>query len=387
MKIRIRSGRGVSAGLKAIGDREVPKLKFVMAGGGTGGHVMPLIAVARELRRRGHSALFIGTREGMEGRLVPKEDFPIEYIEIGGLKRVGWRKTLRTALQLPLSILRSVKLMRRWRPAAVFSLGGYVAGPVTLAAWMLRVPVVLMEPNAMPGMANRWISKIARRALLSFSEAAGHFSPDKIVMTGLPVRREFFGIAPKTRAGKLTVLVTGGSRGSHRLNEAGKASWPLFDRAQYPVRWIHQTGTQEFEEMRGAFVGTESEGYVTPFVDDMPGAFAESDLVICRSGAGAVAELAAAGKPSILVPFPFAADQHQLKNAEAMERAGAAKLVLDKDMTGESLFQTIVAMAKEPGRLETMGAKARLQAKPDAAMRAVEILEEEAARSFGWRKA
>ena len=134
-------------------------------------------------------------------------------------------------------------------------------------------------------------------------------------------------------------------------------------------------------------MGTESEGYVTPFVDDMPGAFAESDLVVCRSGAGAVAELAAAGKPSILVPFPYAADQHQLKNAQAMERAGAARLVLDKDMTGESLYQAIVAMAKEPGGLEMMGARARLLAKPDAAARAVEILEEEAARSFGWKRA
>lgn len=371
--------------LKGIGNKEVPKLKFVMAGGGTGGHVMPLIAVARELRRRGHSPLFIGTREGMEGKLVPKEDFPIEYIEIGGLKRVGLKKTLRTAYQLPLSVARSIRLMSQWRPAAVFSLGGYVAGPVTLAAWLLRVPVVLMEPNAMPGMANRWISKIARRALLSFSEAARFFAADKVVMTGLPVRREFFALRPKPRTSRLTVLVTGGSRGSHRLNEAGKTSWPLFERAQVPVKWIHQTGVQEFEEMRGAFVSSEGEGYVSPFVEDMPAAFEESDLVVCRSGAGAVAELAAAGKPSILVPFPFAADQHQLRNAEAMERAGAARLVLDKDMTGERLYKAIVEMAQEPGGLERMGEKARSLAKPDAAVRAVEILEEEAARAFGWK--
>ncbi len=346
---------------------------------------MPLIAVARELRRRGHAPLFIGTREGMEGRLVPREDFPIEYIEIGGLKRVGWKKTLRTGMQLPVSIARSMKLLRQWRPAAVFSLGGYVAGPVTLAAWLARVPVVLMEPNAMPGMANRRIARFARRALLSFPEAARYFSGDKVTMTGLPVRREFFSIAAKPRGGRLTVLVTGGSRGSHRLNEAGRDSWPLFERERFPVRWIHQTGTQDFEPMRAAFASAKGEGAITPFLDDMPAAFAESDLVVCRSGAGAVAELAAAGKPSILVPFPFAADQHQLRNAEALERAGAAKLVLDKDMTGEALYRAVAALAGAPGELEAMGAKARALARPDAAERAVEILEQEAARSSGKR--
>jgi UDP-N-acetylglucosamine--N-acetylmuramyl-(pentapeptide) pyrophosphoryl-undecaprenol N-acetylglucosamine transferase len=351
-----------------------------MAGGGTGGHVVPLIAVARDLRRRGHTAVFIGTRTGMEARLAPKEDFPIEYIEIGGLKRVGWKKTLRTLVQLPLSVWRVAGILRRLKPGAVFSLGGYVAGPVAIAAWLLRIPIVLMEPNAMPGMTNRRMARFARRALLSFPEASPYFDPAKVSMTGLPVRAEFFDLKPKPREEKLTVLVTGGSRGSQRLNEAARASWPLFARERFAVRWIHQTGLAEYDKVREAFAAAGPEGVVAPFLDDMPGAFAQSDLVVCRSGAGAVAELAAAGKPSILVPYPYAADDHQLRNAEAMERAGAAKLIRDGELNGGTLFEAVSSLAREPGRLARMGECARTLAKPGAAARAVQILEEEAER-------
>lgn len=317
----------------------------------------------------------------MEARLVPKEEFEIEFIEIGGLKRVGWRKTLRTLAQLPQSVARVMGLLRGLRPGGVFSLGGYVAGPVTIAAWLLRIPIVLMEPNAMPGMTNRRMAKFARRALLSFTEASPYFDPAKVAMTGLPVRAEFFALQARPRQEKLTVLVTGGSRGSQKLNEAGRASWALFEREKFPVRWIHQTGLAEYEKMREAFAASGSEGVVAPFLEDMPGAFAASDLIVCRSGAGAVAELAAAGKPAILAPFPYAADDHQLRNAEAMERAGAAKLMRDAGLTGESLYEAIVSLAREPGALARMGECARTLAKPGAAARAADILEEEAARA------
>jgi len=377
MKVRIRhlyQRKKASATAK----ERTRQFTFLLTGGGTGGHVIPAIAVARELRKRGHKTFFVGTREGLESRLAPPENMPLEFVEIGGLKRVGWKQALRTVWQLPAAVARSMQLIRRYRPAAVFSMGGYVAGPATLAAWILRRPVVLMEPNAMPGMANRYMAKIAARACLSFPEAKEFFPPDRVEMTGLPVRSEFFEIPKKTPGGKLTVLVTGGSRGSRRLNDAGKASWRLFQANQVGIRWIHQTGSQDYAEMAAAFRELGCDGQVTPFIENMPQAFAQSDLIVCRAGAGAVAELAAAGKPSILVPFPFAADEHQLRNAEAMSKAGAARLVLDKEMTGEELFHTVQSLAAEPGLLERMGRAARQFARPGAARRAAEILEEEA---------
>lgn len=387
MKVRIRQTykKSKSKDSGPAQDSGVHKLPFLLTGGGTGGHVIPAIAVARELRRRGHQPFFVGTKEGMESKLVPKESFPIEYVEIGGLKRVGWKQTLRTILQLPLAVWKATRIVQEHQPAALFSMGGYVAGPATIAAWFLRCPIVLMEPNAMPGMANRYAGKLATKALLSFEEAKQFFPPRKVEMTGLPVRNEFFEIQPKAPAPDLTVLVTGGSRGSRRLNEAGRASWALFLKENVHVRWIHQSGSQDFEEMAAAFAASGAQGEVVPFVDNMPRAFAQCDIVVCRSGAGAVAELAAAGKPSILVPFPYAADQHQLKNAEAMAKAGAARLILDRELTGEELFHTIRDFAKQPGKLLEMGAAARRFAAPNAAKRTVEILEEEAARALGWK--
>lgn len=357
------------------------KLTFAMAGGGTGGHVIPLIAVARELRGRGHDVFFVGTREGLEGRLVPKEHFPIEFITIGGLKRVGMLRTLRTLWQLPLSVARCLGILRKRKPAGVFSLGGYVAGPVTLAAWLIGIPIVLMEPNAMPGMANRKMARFVKRALVSFEPAGKYFPSRKVEVSGLPVRAEFFSVPKKTRSGELTVLLTGGSRGSHRLNEAAKASWRLFREQQVSVKWIHQTGRDEFESMQRDFAEAGANGRIVPFLDDMPAAFAESDLIVCRSGAGAVAEVAAAGKPAIFVPFPFAADDHQLKNAEVLATAGAAKLIADRDFTGSALFDAVTEITGRPGVLEEMGEKARQFAHQDAAQRAASILEQEAARS------
>lgn len=353
---------------------------FLMTGGGTGGHVIPLIAVARELRKRGHKVFFIGTKEGLESRLVPPEDMPIEFIRIGGLQRVGWRQTLRTLVQLPAAVWRSMQLIRQYKPNAVFCLGGFVAGPPVIAAWLQQKPVVLMEPNAIPGMVNRNLARVARRALLSFPEALRFFPKGRAEITGLPVRAEFFALPRRKPGAVLTILVTGGSRGSRRLNEAGKASWTLFREHQVPVRWIHQTGTADYAEMAQAFAASGAEGQVVPFIENMSQVFGTADLVVCRSGAGAVSELAAAGKPAILVPFPYAADQHQLKNAEAMSHAGAARLILDATLTGEELFHTIRDLAADAGQLERMGEAARQFAKPGAALRAVEVLEREGMR-------
>ncbi len=349
---------------------------FLMAGGGTGGHVIPAIAVADELRHRGHEALFVGTRDGMEAKLVPAAGFQIEWVEIGGLKRVGASRMVRTLGQLPGGVLQVNRLIRSRRPAAVFSMGGYVAGPVVLAAWLRRLPVVLMEPNATPGLTNRKMGRFAARALVSFPETARFFPAGRSEVAGLPVRNEFFDIPPKPRGDLLTVLITGGSRGSRTLNLAARESWPLFRESGLQVRLVHQAGREGWRKLAEEFSATGLEGEVVEFIDDMPAAFAGTDLVVCRSGAGAVAELAAAGKPSILVPFPFAADNHQLRNAEAMVKPGAALLVQDTAMKGERLFDEVTALSGTEGLLDRMGRAARAMGKPGAAKRAADVLEE-----------
>lgn len=344
-----------------------------MTGGGTGGHVVPALAVADELRRRGHSCSFIGTREGFEARLVPAAGFEIDYIQVAGLNRVGLGAQLRTLAQLPFSVAAAWGILGRRHPAAMFSMGGYVAGPPMLAAKFRGVPQVLMEPNAMPGLVSRWTSGWVAKALVSFDEAVPFFPPGVAEVTGVPVRERFFAVRPKVADGRLTVLVTGGSRGSQKLNNAVREAWPLFARAEVPVRLIQQTGTAMQPEMEREFRHAGLDGSVTAFVEDMPAAFAEADLVICRSGAGAVAELAAAGRPAILVPFPFAADDHQRRNAEALERAGAARVVLDHELTGKRLFDEVMALS---AALPPMAAAARSLAKPEAARRAATVLEQ-----------
>jgi UDP-N-acetylglucosamine--N-acetylmuramyl-(pentapeptide) pyrophosphoryl-undecaprenol N-acetylglucosamine transferase len=350
-----------------------------MAGGGTGGHVIPALAVARELRRRGHDAFFVGTDRGMEAKLVPGEGFRLEKIEIGGLNRVSLQQKVATMIRLPLTTLSCGEFVRS--SSAVFSMGGYVAGPPVMAALLRRVPVVVMEPNAVPGFTNRVIARFVSRALISFPETASYFPGGRTEPTGLPVRDEFFRIPPKPRGKVLNVLVTGGSQGSRTLNQAGRESWPLFRKAGIPVRFVHQSGTAGFESLRDAFAQSGLAGEVTPFISDMPAAFAAADLVVCRSGAGSVSELAASGKPSLLVPFPFAADDHQTRNAEAFQRGGAARLVRDQEMNGEKLFAAVAEIFRTAGELERMGEAARKFARPGAATRAADILEE-VARDF-----
>lgn len=332
-----------------------------MAGGGTGGHVVPSLAVARELVARGHRAVFVGTRAGHEAKLVPAAGFEIEWIETGAWQRVSLARRLKTLWQVPAGFGRAWSVLSRTRAAAVFSLGGYVAAPVVAAAFARRVPVVAMEPNAMPGLVNRLGGRWVSRALLGFAEAGRWFPQGRWEVTGVPVRAEFFRIPPKPPGEEFVVLITGGSRGSRTLNQAYAAGLPLFKEAGVKVRFRHQSGVA---------------GSPDAFISDMPGAFAEADLIVCRSGANTVAELAAAGRPSILVPFPFAADDHQRKNAEAMERAGAARLVADGEMNGERLFKEVTALLGDRERLARMGEAAHTLAHPNAAARAASVLEE-----------
>jgi len=348
--------------------------RFLMAAGGTGGHIIPGLAVARELRQRGHHATFVGTRRGLEGKLVPAEGFDLKLIDIGPLNSVSLTRKLTTLAQLPFTTLGCL----RDTSDAVFSMGGYVAGPPVVAALIRRTPVIVMEPNAVPGFTNRMIGRFVSRALISFDETARYFPKGRTEATGLPVREEFFRIAPKARSAQLNLLITGGSLGSRTLNQAARQSWPLFRESGPSIRIVHQTGASAFEQLREEFAQAGLDGEIVPFIANMPEAFAAADLIVCRSGAGTVSELAAAGRPAILVPFPFAADDHQVRNAEAMERSGAARLVRDAEMTGQKLFEAVTALAAAESVLELMAAAARQFAKPGAAGKAADILEEAA---------
>ncbi len=354
---------------------------FIMAAGGTGGHVLPALSVARELERRGRQVVFVGTRHGLEARLVPRAGFAIEFIEIGALKRTGLLRRLRTLAQLPVSVWRAARLLTRLRAAAVLSLGGYAAGPVALAAWLCGTPLVILEPNATPGLTNRWMGRVAARVLLNFPEAARFFPAARTEVAGVPVREEFFRLQAKPRTELFQVLVVGGSQGSRTLNRAARESWPLFRAANFPLRMVVQTGPAAYEEMARAFAAAGIQGEVTPFIEDMPAAFAAADLVVCRAGAGSLAELAAAGKPALLVPFPYAADDHQLRNAEALVEAGAARMALDREMDGRRLYQEVRELAEQPLLLDQMSRAIRRFARPQAARRAAEALEEAAAQA------
>jgi UDP-N-acetylglucosamine--N-acetylmuramyl-(pentapeptide) pyrophosphoryl-undecaprenol N-acetylglucosamine transferase len=353
------------------------KHSFVLTGGGTGGHIFPALAVAQVLRDRGHSLLFIGTRGGMEARLVPEAGYEMEFIRSGALNRVGLRRQLQTAWQAPLGVLAAAGVLRKFRPRAVFSMGGFVAGPVMLAASLLRIPLVIMEPNAVPGFANRKMARYVYRALLGFEVTRKWFPPSRSEVTGLPVRPEFFTLEPKTN-GKFTVLITGGSRGSRTLNRASRESWPLFRESGAPVRIIHQTGAAEHESLARDFTSIGLDGEIVPFMREMASAFRQADVIIGRAGAGAVNEIAAAGMASVLVPFPFAADDHQRRNAEVMVEAGAARMVLDSELNGQRLFEEIETLRAEPAAIQAMRTRVRQFAKPGAAQRAADVLEQAA---------
>jgi UDP-N-acetylglucosamine--N-acetylmuramyl-(pentapeptide) pyrophosphoryl-undecaprenol N-acetylglucosamine transferase len=349
-----------------------------MTGGGTGGHVFPAIAVARVLRERGHRVLFIGTERGIESRLVPEAGFDIEYIRIGQLKRAGLRRQLQTAGELPFSIVAASGILKRFQPAAVFSMGGFVAGPVMVAAILRKAPLVVMEPNAVPGFANRKTARYVYRALLGFESTRQWFPPAKCEVTGLPVRPEFFSVQPKS-AGPFTALITGGSGGSRTLNRASRESWSLFHNGAPDIRIVHQTGTAEHDALAGEFAASGLQGELIPFIRDMASAFEQADLVVARSGAGSVNEIAAAGMASILVPFPFAADDHQKRNAEALRDAGAARMVLDADMNGARLFEEVQWLRANCAELEQMRERVKQFAHSRAAERAAEVMEEAAA--------
>ncbi|HEU4712186.1 MAG TPA: undecaprenyldiphospho-muramoylpentapeptide beta-N-acetylglucosaminyltransferase [Pyrinomonadaceae bacterium] len=355
-------------------------MNVLIAAGGTGGHIYPGIAVAQEIMRRdaGSKVRFVGTARGLETRLVPQAGFELSLIESAGLKNVSRMAQMRGMVLLPRSFLSASNLIRQFKPNVVVGAGGYVSGPVVLMAALMNRRTLVMESNALPGWTNRVLARFVNRAAVSFDQALPFFR-GKGVVTGNPVRREFFEIPRKQRErGKLSVLIFGGSQGARAINEAMIAALPLLVNLKSAVRIKHQTGPADFEKVKAAYgaAGWEEHADVRSYIDNMMGDFAAADVVICRAGATTTAELIAAGKASIMIPFPFAADDHQRKNAEAMEAAGASRMILQQDLSGERLAQEIGKLVSAPQVIDDMEQGSRKLAHGDAAVSVVNLIEE-----------
>jgi len=338
-------------------------VRAILAGGGTGGHVIPALAIAQELARHSAEIKFIGTARGIENRLVPAAGFELALIEVGALKNVGLATRLSTLWQLPGAVLRSRRILREFRPDVVIGVGGYASGPAVLAAQMAGIPTLLFEPNFVPGFANRIVARWASAAAVQFEETRGRFR--NAVVTGVPVRKEFSDIPPRSADAPPTLLVFGGSQGAGALNRVMMESAAALKQAGVSV--IHQTGERDYNQVEAAYQQSGLSAEVTSFIDRMPQAFARADLLLCRSGASTVAEVAAAGKPAIFVPFPRAADDHQRRNAEALVEAGAALLIPETELTSERLMKSVGELLSDKGRLGKMSAAARGLAHPNAA--------------------
>lgn len=355
-------------------------LRVLIAGGGTGGHVIPALAVARELvERYGAQVRFVGTARGLETKLVPVAGFPLDLIQVGQLNRVSLATKLATAARLPLGILTCVDLLHKFRPHVVLGVGGYASGPAMLAAIVTRTPRVAFEPNAVPGMANRIVGKWVQAAAVNFPETARWFRNPQV--TGIPVRSEFFHLPLRPVDAAPELLVFGGSQGARVLNRmVPQIAERLFE-AIPGLTILHQSGARHHEETKQAYLQSTAlrerwpaSWSVQPYLDDMPQRFAAASLVLCRSGASTVAELAAASKPSLLIPFPQAADEHQRRNAEVFANAGAARMLLEPNLTPEHLLAELISLLQNPAELAKMGANARPLAHAEAAQKIAALL-------------
>jgi len=358
-------------------------LRVVIAGGGTGGHLYPGIAVARALQAKAADAVvsFAGTAKGIESRVIPREGFPLDLIRSAGLKGKSTAALARGVAIVPLGLVDAWRIVSRRRPDIVIGVGGYSSGPVVLVAALRGVPTMLLEQNAVPGLTNRLVGSVVKAAAVTFESTRTFFGP-KAFVSGNPVRAEFFDAAAVTEVpgfdhSATRVLVFGGSQGAHAINVAMVEAAPRLA-ADPNLRLIHQTGERDVEMVRRAYRQAGLSADVEPFLFDMGRQLGQADLVVCRAGATTLAEVAAAGKAAILIPLPTAADDHQRKNAEALASASAAEVLLQSDLSGETLAARIRALAGDGNRRRALAAAARTFARPNAAEviveRAIELV-------------
>ncbi|MFZ0619675.1 MAG: undecaprenyldiphospho-muramoylpentapeptide beta-N-acetylglucosaminyltransferase [Candidatus Acidiferrales bacterium] len=372
---------------------------LLIAGGGTGGHVFPALAVAQEWLRRGESAatgeaadagspglqpraflqgersvVFVGTERGLEANLVPEAGLPLETIRVAGLKGIGGMKLLRNAAVLPAGLWDSEKILRRHKFVAAFGVGGYASGPMMLLARLHGIPSVIFEPNVEPGFTNRVLAHTATRVACGFGDTARRFGA-KAVVTGIPVRREFFAAARREPSEPFHLLITGGSRGASPINRAVMDSLDRLAARKNQLLIVHQTGEGDYNAVRVAYARCEINAEVLPFIGNMAERFAQADLIVCRSGAITVAEVSAAGRAAIFIPFGAATDAHQTRNAEAMQSAGAARLIPQPELSAERLTNEIFSLLDQPRRIVEMEDSARAMARPQAVEQIVGLLE------------
>jgi UDP-N-acetylglucosamine--N-acetylmuramyl-(pentapeptide) pyrophosphoryl-undecaprenol N-acetylglucosamine transferase len=347
---------------------------YVIAAGGTGGHIMPGIALGKEIRaqRPGSQIIFVGTRQGLEGKIVPAAHFPLEMVDASGFVGKTFAKQLGALARLPKGFLEARALLSKYRPRAVVGVGGYVTMPVLMAARALGIPTLIHESNAVPGVANKFLNRFATRTAVGLAAANAHFKRPGLV-TGTPVRKEFFEIpALDPAAATRRLLVFGGSQGSRVINRSVARAAVLLEKSGLEV--IHQTGDKDLAGTRSRYTRLPAGWKVEPFLPRLHEELAWADLVLCRAGALTVSELAAAGRPAILVPFSAAAGGHQLENARALYRAGAAAVMEEKDLSAENLAGAVSQLLKDREKLVTMGQKARAIARPDAAQNLAKLL-------------
>jgi UDP-N-acetylglucosamine--N-acetylmuramyl-(pentapeptide) pyrophosphoryl-undecaprenol N-acetylglucosamine transferase len=347
-------------------------MTVVIAGGGTGGHLYPGIAVARELLRRMPDAVvtFAGTARGIESRVVPREGFTLDVIRSAGLKGTSPVALLRGLALLPLGGVDAWRILSRRKPALVIGVGGYSSGPVVLAAAARGIPTMLLEQNAVPGLTNRLLSRVVSAAAVTFESTVAFFGRRGFV-SGNPVRPEFLatGAAPDEPRGSRPpgILIFGGSQGAHAINMAMVEAAPRLAAHRGGMAITHQTGERDLDLVRDAYRQAGLDARVEPFLYEMDREMSAADLLVCRAGATTIAEFTAAGKPAVLIPLPTAADDHQRKNAEVLAAAGAAELIEQKDLTGAALADRIVALATDGARRSAMAKAAHRFARPDAA--------------------
>lgn len=350
-------------------------MRIIIAAGGTGGHIFPGVAIAREFKRRDPSAeiLFVGTARGLETKIVPREGFDLKLIKVGALKGVSIFERFKSLAGLPGSFFAALRILKRFKPDVVIGVGGYSSGPTLLMAALSRIPTMVVEPNAMPGFTNRMLARFVDAAALSFADARQYFG-DRGVVTGNPVRVDFARLPRKVRGDRLNLLIFGGSQGARAINNAMIGALPLLAAKKDQIAITHQTGEADFEMVRRAYAEAGFDtADVRPFIHDMADQFQRADVLICRSGATTAAEIAAAGKAAIFIPFPFATDDHQRKNAEAFERVGAGRIILQKELTPARLAEELNRLIEHPEEIDKMEESSRGLGRADSTEQAVEL--------------
>jgi len=345
---------------------------MLFAAGGTGGHLFPGVAVAEAARREvGAEVLFVGTRSGMEKEMIPRLGFALHFIPAEQLRGRNWRGMLRSLGAACCAVAVAWRVVREFGPDLIFSIGGYASGPTVLVGWLRRIPCVLLEPNAIPGMTNKLLGRLATKVCVGFSQTAKCFPARKVVYTGNPVR---WNAAPAqtpttfspSRSTRFTLLIFGGSAGAHRLNETLPQAVGLLQKGSDELRIVHQTGKADQAEVSAAYARLGIQAEVVPFIDAMRAMYLASDLVVCRAGATTVAELTSLGRPAILIPYPYAVDDHQRANAEILVEAGAARMLLDTELTPERISEELRALMTDQTQLAAMAQAAMKLGRPEA---------------------